>query len=330
MTIQLINLDDPKFPIFCEMPGFEIPDYSIESKLDMTYFHVGLLVQNGSEILGRCALFLNPNHHVNSEKTLTLGYFESYPDFQIAQALFMETVKIAKSLQCSRLLGPINSSTWNQYRFNTNKVSDPFTSEYFVPEYYLTLWKAYGFTVDARYKSDKIYLKGQSFNEVNRIRPIQNSSIIISDLTQRNLDNELNRISAITLEAFVHNPYYSPIHERAFKEIYPAYYLEQIRRQTLIAEDLKGNLLAFLLAFPNTNDRTKKGLIIKTLARKPGIQERGVGISLTQSLIKRAIKDEYDYIINAYCHEDNVSSRISKGLGGQAYRSYELLTFTIT
>ena len=68
-------------------------------------------------------------------------------------------------------------------------------------------------------------------------------------------------------------------------------------------------------------NRREKSLIIKTLAQIPDYKYRGIGSYLTEYMHKKAKDAEYDNIIHALMHENNVSANI---LSGELYHEYKL------
>lgn len=329
MNILKIKREDHLFPRFCEMPGFEIPDHAISTTIEHDFFHVGLLVESNENILGRCAIYLNPNHNKEGKKSLTIGYFEAYNDITIVQLLFDQVKKIAFESHCDFIIGPINSSTWNEYRFITKGREQNFASEYTIPNFYPKLWKQYGFVTTDTYRSDRIDISNAGPIPQKMEYDLGNQKVFLSDLTDRDLAFELKRIGELSLQSFSQNYFYTPIGLEKFVAKYDLNLLDQIRKYIIIAESESGKLLGYLFSFPNHLDSESRGLVVKTFARHADSDYKGIGKILCKTIYAKAVNNQFDYVINAYYHEQNISGKLSTGFNGNHLRTYELLEYNL-
>ena len=138
----------------------------------------------------------------------------------------------------------------------------------------------------------------------------------------------MHKIGELSLQAFKNNFLYSPITIEDFDRQY-AYYLSSIDPRYVLIAERNEDLLGYIFAIPNYIDRSKKGLIIKTLARSSDADSKGLGTVLSGALIDLAKSDGYEYIINAYYHDLNVSSNISRKYKGVIFKNYELLSLNL-
>jgi hypothetical protein len=108
-----------------------------------------LFVENG-RTLGRAAAMIHPEH---PERGL-VGLFESVDESRVAFALLDAATNCLRSHGCSTLIGPVNFSIFQSYRFMTEGFDqEAFVGEPRNPAYYPTLFEAYGFRVNHRWVS---------------------------------------------------------------------------------------------------------------------------------------------------------------------------------
>lgn len=82
----------------------------------------GLCAYGESEdaALGRLAIFSNNLLRYNNELTWTLGLYECIDREEVAYALFSTATALAQRSKVSYLIGPMNGSTWNNYRISSD------------------------------------------------------------------------------------------------------------------------------------------------------------------------------------------------------------------
>jgi hypothetical protein len=100
--------------------------------------------------LSRCVLTIYPD-----DTTSYIGFFESINDVECAKLLFEKAKEISIENNCSKILGPVDSSFWIKYRLKTNNFSRKvFVGEPGNREYYLGLFLACGYKVYGTYISN--------------------------------------------------------------------------------------------------------------------------------------------------------------------------------
>lgn len=279
------------------------------------------VVKDGETVLSRAALIYNNGISYKGYKTAQVGFLETENNFEAVKFLFDEIKKYAQE-KYEYLITPINGSTWKKYRITLPSSNPPFLLDNYNKPYYAELFDKFGFEVVANYTStitnnlDKDYSRLEKFEKI-----FTSKGIKIRPFSPDNFERDIKKIYDISIKSFVNNFLYTPIE---FDEFYKMY--EPVKQflnpeWILIAENEQKEALAFIFGFDNLYSREEKSLIIKTLAQIPDYKYRGIGSYLTELLHKKAFIKDYNNVIHALMHENNVSTNI---LSGETYHQYKL------
>lgn len=273
--------------------------------------------------LARAALFVNPNITVKGKKMAQVGSFEALNNQKVVKQLFKAIEYRAKQMGFAGIVGPMNGSTWQAYRFN-QKFKNYFFTEYQHPKYYEALWKKAGFNTLAMYNS------ALSVNIQNQIIPNINvpAGITVRNINLQYFEAELVKIHRFCNEAFADNFLFSPIALSDFMALYLPLKPSLQEDFILMAEE-ENQIVGLLLALRNRNDITSKSLIIKTLARLPKSKYKGIGHVLSAKLYACAQTKGYQSIIHAFMLESGSSKKVSGSFSGTSFKRYSLLSKTL-
>ena len=118
---------------------------TIEKELDQEvnpFFSYGkgvyFLADDKGKTVGRAAAFINPKMNytldndnrtstklnTGKEEVGTVGYFESVDDYAVTEQLLDAACAWLSGQGCTVVLGPMNYSIWNKYRFKTAQVGE--------------------------------------------------------------------------------------------------------------------------------------------------------------------------------------------------------------
>jgi hypothetical protein len=112
------------------------------------------LARDGGEVIGRCAAFIDPRMRGERGAIGTVGHFESPDDETPAHALLDAAVSWLEARGVAEVLGPLDISILNGYRFMVAGFDrPPHMGEPRNPPYYPTLFEGYGFTVTETHQS---------------------------------------------------------------------------------------------------------------------------------------------------------------------------------
>lgn len=284
-----------------------------------------IVVMNDGLPAARAALYHNQFISYHIRRSLIIGYFESIDDPSLARVLFDAIKRFAKKNQYDVLIGPMNGTTWNDYRVNLPPIQAPFFSENFHPAYYADLFFANGFGVLHRYVSSvaPLGIRPES-TEIEAYFGEQGLKLRSINLDR--FEEELALLFPLCDSAFSKNPFFSPISENDFIRKYVSLknYLDP---EFILLAQNSGGVEGLMFCFPDPYH--PKQLIIKTVA-KTDRAPRGLITMMTKSIYQTAVARNYETIIHAYMHESNPSIRLSHLFSGKLYQEHALLFHSLT
>jgi hypothetical protein len=265
-----------------------------------------------------------------------LGLFDAAEDVERGQILemFEAACRYLKEAGCETVIGPINGSTWFDYRLSVAGGGRPFFSDVQTPDEYLGHWLLAGFKPVEHYSST-VFERYEAPSSDRFCRRLKARGVFLEPVGAQNFSDVLPEIHRLCVDAFKSNPFFQPATFEVFQTLYAP--LERIIDPdwALIARAEDGSALGFALAFPDFLDEKHKSLVVKTVAaRQDGSANgqdgsaNGVGVWLTNLLHQRANAQGFDRVYHALMHEANASTRIHARTS-RSYRHYVLLGRTL-
>ncbi len=222
------------------------------------------------------------------------------------------------------IYGPINGSTWNQYRFVTSGFTNkPFLFEPFNPESYPKYFLEFGFETAASYESS--ILKTQAKYNHSQINLAPN--IELCPFNQEKALGELESMYEVAISSFADNLLYSDISKQEFIDKYKPLLASLDPRLVILAKEGKGKLaqtVGFIFAIPYDFSRTCRTVVLKTLCRLKGDQYKGLGLALTSACHQSAHNIGYTRAVHALYKTDSASQVLSKSQQSKVLRKYSL------
>jgi GNAT superfamily N-acetyltransferase len=215
---------------------------------------------------------------------------------------------------CALAIGPIDGSTWQRYRFVTDRgTSPPFFLEPDNPAAWPASFEDEGFAVLATYRSAVADLERTTVAPT--IDGAANEHVTIRALNLQNVDGELRRLYHASIESFGGNLLYTPISEAEFVCLYQRV-LPYVRPELVLLAEIGDQPVGFLFAIPDVLEAARTGtdtrtIVIKTLAVVPRCRGMGLGRQLFDRLNAVAAGLGFTRAIHALMHDGNVSQRIS-------------------
>ena len=303
---------------------------------DCLRFHKGLalperhLVQcysfiSGNEPVGRFALYANPDLCYEGAQAVALGQYECVDDPGISAQLLHHASQEARRLGASYLIGPMDGSTWDTYRFLDSQQEPLFFTEALHQACYPAQFSQHGFRPIAQYCSRRMTRLQVDAAWLHQLEMyFSNKGIRFRAFNPNDYERELHRIWEFSMKVFAQAFLFTPIDFKSFLSKYRP--LQQRLRPELVlmAEDEENGLVGLLFGLHDAYDRNQQQLIYKTLARLSGPRYAGLGKFLFYKLLQKALKLGYSSIMHAFMQLDNPSVRISRHSGAQAYRRYTL------
>ena len=270
----------------------------------------------------------------NGRKTSYIGNVNIHEKYRKnEEQLFNKIFEELKKEGIETIIGPLNGTTWNTYRYVTEKGNGrPFLLEPWNEDYSVSLFEKLDFkhlagyisTVmegmdsDGRKNLDKKIEKLKKFDYYKDIR--------VESAENKDLLKVLNKVYDLTVEAFKNNFLYSELEREIFLKIYMSYE-DKIVKKFFKMLYLKGELIGYVFGIPDYTELGYKGkidtIILKTIAVSPEYNGKGMGYILINSLIEEAEKEGYENVIYALMHQSNVSKNIGLLLGNML-RKYTL------
>lgn len=270
----------------------------------------------------------------NGRKTSYIGNVNIYEKYRKdEEQLFNKVFEELKKEGIETIIGPLNGTTWNTYRYVTEKGSrkqfllEPWNEDYSVSlfekldfkhlaGYISTVME--GMNSDGRKNLNKKIEKLKKFDYYEDIR--------VESAENKDLLTVLNKVYDLTVEAFKNNFLYSELEREIFLKMYLSYE-DKIIKKFFKMLYLRDELIGYVFGIPDYTELGYKGkidtIILKTIAVSPEYNGKGMGYILINSLIEEAEKEGYENVIYALMHESNVSKNIGLLLGNML-RKYTL------
>ena len=269
--------------------------------------------------VARAAVYENAFLHQSNKRTLTLGYFESLDDAVIARALLDAVKAFAVSSGFDVIVGPMNASTWNEYRFNLPPLAPPFFTQSFHPSYYADIFVSNDFHIHERYVSAIAKLE-QIVIHHDHEAYFKDSGLLLRSILLDRFEEELSRLFALCRWAFAGNPYFSEVTEEDFIRKYLPLKTYLDPEFILLAEGPAG-IEGLVFCFPDLYQ--PKQLIIKTVAKNRQAP-KGLISMMTKLIYQTAAGRGFETVIHAYMHVGNPSLRLSQHFSGNVYQEHAL------
>jgi hypothetical protein len=290
---------------------------------------VHLLWEGENAVLARCSLWWSHTPTDLEQKIGLIGHYEAIDD-EAAQLLIRHGCEELTRQGCGVAIAPMNGSTWQSYRFVTERGNQPsFFLDVDHPENYPKQFQASGFSPLSDYHSALTIDLLKTDDRLEKVAArMTDLGIQIRSFEIQNFESELQKIYQLSVNSFRHNFLYTSIAWEQFFEQYRP--IKPYLQPALILMAEQGNqLVGFLFAVPDLL-QAKRGLaidtvIIKTVAVLPGRAYAGLGNLLLMRGQAIAHGLGYRRAIHALMHEGNKSRNISSRYA-QPMRRYALFS----
>jgi len=306
--------------VYPNMPKLETPE-----KIASDHLHSCYVFTKDSIPVARAILYVNKELRHKGKSAGCIGYYESIEDLQASDKLINHIAETAKSLGLSYLIGPMNGSTWENYRWNVSYEHPPFLLEQHHPLYYNQQFAQSGFEPLMEYFSNLVSpIICDKENVLKREKEFREKGMVLRSIDRNNYEAELKKLFPFISSVFSHNYLYSPISWESFLKKYqqalPLINPEMVK----IAEDESGKVVGFIFCYHDLLCADEKRLVIKTLAAENKREWWGLGSVLTNVVIKKAKENGFTSIIHAFIRESGDSVAISKNFEASKFKTYLL------
>lgn len=275
--------------------------------------------------VARLAVYNNPHLLFKGQQAGCIGNYECENDSETAHLILQKALERLKELNLSVAIGPMNGSTWDNYRFSTHHNAAPFLLEPYHHLYYNDQFRENGFNVISEYTSSFDTSLPHDLPElIERERHFSAMGVTIRSINLAQFERELEALYPFVTAAFQTNFLYTPVDWELFRDKY----MEAVKiinpNYVLIAEDKEKQPIGFVFAYQNLYCTTEKQLVIKTIARSYDKQWSGLGHVIANQVISNAKKDGFTALIHAFMIQEATSTAISRNFSGEVYKNYAL------
>jgi hypothetical protein len=328
-TIISTRPEDPYFQLFENFPKTIYPATSnrllIPEGINEDFLKSGYMLMEGSRVVARAALYENPDLKFNGKKSWCIGNYEAIDDASSGSELLRNIISVAKANGAEFVIGPMNGSTWDNYRFSTAQDQPDFFTEPAHHQYYNDHFQIAGFGVIARYHSNIANISAVSDPEITkRDLALADGGVVIRPINLAQYERELEKIHEFNSFAFSSNFLYTPIKMEAFIRKYSKSKTLLNPKFTLVAEDRNSNIIGYYLCLDDLFNKTQKSLIFKTLVRHPDPKWRGLGHVMGNRIYQKAFADGYESFIHPFIYDKGTSVNLSKDFSGRHLKNYVL------
>lgn len=279
-----------------------------------------------------CSLWWSEPLMVNGQPAGLIGHYAAQNP-EAGCALLQQAVQELRYHGCAQAIGPMDGSTWGNYRFVTGGASDPpFFLEPSHPPEWPAHFEAAGFAPLARYHSTLTDdLDGPDPKSDRAEARLVASGCVIRALDPSRLEEEMRSIHRVSLAAFQQAFLYQPISFAAFAAA-QAKLAPLLQPELVLMAEKNNEPVGFVFAIPDVLQAqrgvTPDTVIIKTLAVLPGRAQAGLGVVLVRRLHRTARERGFQRVIHALMHEANSSQNICCA-SSRLLREYTLFARTL-
>ena len=219
-------------------PAHLLPLQQAGDRINSQFAAAGICIEKNGEPVGRLVLYAATGISVEKKKTLVIGNYECIDDDEAAARLLEAAADFAQMEKSEVLAGPVNGTTWDNYRFCTDDHSQLFFSEMVNMPWYLSQWEHAGFETLANYVSTidrTLICDGKEILETEK--RFSEKGIRIRNIDPGNYENELKKIFPFCEKAFAGNFLYTPVDWKIFREKYMAVKKYILAEAVFIAEN---------------------------------------------------------------------------------------------
>ncbi|MFP3942563.1 MAG: N-acetyltransferase family protein [Alphaproteobacteria bacterium] len=266
------------------------------------------LIGDAGQALGGVSLWWQRSCLHQGRRTGRFGHFSS-AGRAVSVNLLRHALERLHAERCELAAGPINGSTWYKYRLVTDPGTGPeFPLDVHTPPEWCEDYRAAGLEELETYCSVSLEPPPAAETDaVERERRVTEKGILVRTIDMNAPVRDLSAIWSLSMECFSFNPFFTPIEEQAFLDLYRPFLTLMDPEYVLLAEDEKG-VCAFHFAFPYQTPDSRRNVVSKTMAVHPRVRGTGVGSYLLHRILARASSEGAHEIIMAFMHERNLSA----------------------
>lgn len=272
------------------------------------------IAEDGTAIAS-CSLWWRATPTHQGKRTGLIGHYRC-ADASCGEMLIARACAVLARRGCEFALGPMNGSTWDDYRFVTDRGTAPrFFLEPDNDDGWPRQFARCGFTPVAHYYSA---LRADLRVEDPRLGRVgarlAREGVRVRSIDPSRLAEELHRLHTLVVTGFRNQPYFTPIGEQGFAQRFAAL-LPVLRADIALVAERSGTPVALFLALPDL-EQVRRGervdtAIVKTVVALPGRACAGVAHLLAAQAAATAREAGFSRAIHALMRVGNASANWS-------------------
>ncbi len=320
---------DEHFYLFESIPSKIYPPGSLRLKQSDTineeFIHLCVVLLINEEPVGRLAIYMNPHLYFEGKTTSCIGNYECIDDIDVASDLILYAEQIIQKLNAQYIIGPMNGSTWDNYRFSTDHAHPNFLLEAFHHLYYKDQFLNSGFQTIGKYYSSLDHEVTCDYPAILELeKKLEAEGMSVRSIDINDYTNELKKLFPFILEAFKTNFLYTSITWESFLKKYSEAIKLINPEFVLIAEDNEKNIIGFIFCYEDPYNTNRKTIVVKTLVRSESKKWHGLGQVIGNKVMRRAKEKGFTACLHAFMYEQGTSKKASTNFQGKIFKRYEL------
>jgi len=250
-----------------------------------------------------------------------IGWYECDDEPELAKALLNEAESWLRDQGCTKILGPINGSTWNYYRFNLGRSVPLYAGEPVQPLYYVQQWADAGFEAEIRYSTEiapKDIFKPTTEEKVQEM--LSPFGLKLHHFPANPDEAFFRKLHHFYNTCFEKNPLFSPIsfedYYRLSQSVYPYMDLNHSLYLTDPNDDPVFTIVSFqdlyhqqyLTGNFKNEEYAENRLMIKTIATREDLRGKQIGTLMVNLVHCLAHEHNFSDIYHLLMYESNLSS----------------------
>ena len=296
-----------------------------KNQFNPDYLEQALVLLADEVPVGRVAIYRNPHLRLEGKPVAAIGNYECIDDDAVSRQLLSRAMEEIAASGQTFVIGPLNGSTWDEYRFVSSPASPNYFLEPFNPLYYNRQFEAFGFTGLARYVShlDR-NLDTEDPEAARQLTAFEAQGLRFRSVDLDRYEDELRTMHQFCMENFQGTWLFTPVSWEAWRARY--YPLKDYvdPRFVVIAEDRQGETVGIIYCLRDFLHYQDNWLVSTLLARRRDPAWAGLGRVLVHEMFARVRAAGFDAIIHAFLREEDLARLQATVKGGEHYRTYML------
>lgn len=244
---------DSLFEQFIQLPDYLYTSYTHREKtiqkIATHFLKQAYLLMQDNRLIARAALYQNPHLKYQDQKAFCIGHYECIDDTEAAAFFLYYLLDQAKGLGAEYVIGPMNGSTWEDYRFSLSHDHPNFLLEPYHFLYYNEQWRQAGFTEISMYYSSLDTQIPCDWPEIIQLeKDFEQKGVFVRSINVSAYAEELKKLYPLILKGFEKNFLYTPITWEVFYEKYISAKSLIDPGFVYIAEETNGQVVGFILS----------------------------------------------------------------------------------